>query len=108
MTEHCLILTTCPDDETADTLAATLLKRRLAACVTALPGGRSLYEWQGRVEHEKEVVLLIKSREEAYPALEATLREHHPYELPEIVKVPITGGLAPYLAWIDNSVDTSA
>ena len=89
----------------ADEVASTLVNEHLAACVNILPAGRSVYEWQGRVEKEEEHVLLIKSREDRLKALESRLLAIHPYELPEIIAVPIEAGYAPYLAWIDTQLD---
>ena len=100
-----LAITTCPDMEVADTIASALVGERLAACVNILPGARSVYEWQGKVEKEQEVVLLIKSRSDKLSVLEARLLELHPYELPELIVVPLVGGLAPYLSWIETQLD---
>lgn len=100
-----LIMTTCPNLELAESLASALIGERLAACVNILPAGRSIYEWQGKIEKEDEHVLLIKSRVDRLPELEIKLMELHPYELPELIAVPITEGLAPYLSWIDTQLD---
>lgn len=93
---HC----SCPDTASADAIAAALVEERLAACVTALPGARSTYRWQGRVEQAQEVLLMIKTARERLDALTARIRALHPYELPEVVAVEATGGLAPYLQWV--------
>ncbi|NJD26533.1 MAG: divalent-cation tolerance protein CutA [Betaproteobacteria bacterium] len=95
-----LVLTNCPDQATADTIAQALVRSRLAACVNILAPARSLYRWQGAVESATEIPLLIKSTAAAYPALEARLRELHPYEVPEIVAVPVERGLPAYLNWV--------
>jgi periplasmic divalent cation tolerance protein len=100
-----LIITTCPNMEVAESLANTLVGEQLAACVNILPAGLSIYEWQGKVERESELVLLIKSRSDRLPALESHLREAHPYELPELIAVPIVEGLSSYLSWIDSQLD---
>lgn len=100
-----LIITTCPNMEVAESLADTLVGEQLAACVNILPAGRSVYEWQGKVERESEHVLLIKSRSDRLPALKSRLREVHPYELPELIAVPIVEGLSSYLSWIDSQLD---
>jgi len=100
-----LAITTCPNAEIADTIASTLVQERLAACVNILPGVRSVYEWQGRLEKAQELVLLIKSRDDKLNALETRLLELHPYELPELIVVPVSGGLAPYLSWIETQLD---
>lgn len=92
---------------TAEDLAKRLVAARLAACVNILPGLTSVYEWKGAVERESELLLLAKTTDERYPALESALREAHPYELPEIVCVPIVAGLSGYLQWIEKSVSSS-
>jgi periplasmic divalent cation tolerance protein len=77
-----------------------LVERRLAACVNIAPGLTSVYLWEGRIERAEEHLLLIKTGVSAYDGLEAAIREHHPYELPEIVAVPIERGSRDYLQWI--------
>lgn len=93
---------------TAKDLAKRLVTSRLAACVNILPGLTSVYEWKGKVESDSELLLLAKTTEARYPALESALRQAHPYELPEIVCVPIVAGLSEYLQWIENNVSASA
>ncbi len=95
-----LVLTNLPDRESAETLARSLVETQLAACVNILPSCRSVYRWEGSVEWADEVPLLIKTTEARYPALEAAIREQHPYEIPEIVAVPVVNGLPEYLAWL--------
>jgi periplasmic divalent cation tolerance protein len=95
-----LVLTNLPDATSARSLADALVGTRLAACVNILAPCRSVYRWQGQVEDAEEVPLLIKTTVERYAALEAAIRRQHPYELPEIVAVPITRGLPDYLAWV--------
>ncbi len=99
-----LVFNTCPDDKTARRIARALVERRLAACVNIIPGLTSIYTWKGAVEEAEERLLLIKTRQGAYRQLEETLQELHPYELPEIVAVPIGMGLPPYLRWIEEHV----
>jgi periplasmic divalent cation tolerance protein len=94
-----LVLTTC-DAATAATLAESLVEQRLAACVNALEGVASTYRWQGRIERGTETMLVIKTTPQRYPALEAHIRSHSGYELPEIVAVRSDGGLAAYLDWV--------
>lgn len=91
--------------DTAQSLVASLLEQRLAACVNIVPGVQSHYEWKGELCCDAEVLLYIKTRRERYEAVEAAIRRLHPYELPEIIAVPITMGLAPYLSWIDQQVE---
>jgi periplasmic divalent cation tolerance protein len=100
--EYCLVLSTCPVGDAAQTLAEALVKERLAACVNILPGLVSVYGWQGALESSQETLLLIKTEQQAYPRLEARLRELHPYELPEIVAIDIARGLPDYLNWISQ------
>jgi periplasmic divalent cation tolerance protein len=95
-----LVITNLPDQAAAVKLAETLIAARAAACINILPACQSVYHWRGTVERAEEIPLLIKSTEERYPDLERIIREHHPYELPEIVCVPITRGLPEYLQWI--------
>jgi periplasmic divalent cation tolerance protein len=95
-----LVLTNLPDRDTALTLARALVERRVAACVNVMAECTSVYRWQGKVEEAAEVPMLIKTSQAAYPDLERALRELHPYELPEIVAVPLTHGLPDYLGWV--------
>ena len=95
-----LVLTNLPDRESAESLAQTLVERRLAACVNVLAPCRSVYRWKGTVEAAGEVPVLIKTTEACYAALAAAIRERHPYELPEIIALPVTAGLSGYLAWV--------
>ena len=102
--DFCIVLASCPDDETAKTLAEGLIGRGLAACVNILPGMTSVYRWEGRLERTRESLLLIKTRTDCFGALQEYLVAKHPYEVPEIVAVPIEAGLAAYLSWVDASV----
>ena len=95
-----LVLTNLPDDASAQALATALVSERLAACVNILAPCRSTYRWQNAIENEQEVPLLIKTTAARYPALESAIRASHPYELPEIIAVPIAHGLPDYLAWL--------
>ena len=100
--ETLLVITTLPDEKHAQTLATALVEAKLAACVNILAPCRSVYRWQGQIEDATEVPLLIKTTAERYAALEAAIRQQHPYELPEIIAVPIDRGLPDYLAWVGN------
>lgn len=95
-----LVLTNLPDRAAAEKLAELLLEKRVAACVNILAPCRSVYRWQGAVQRDEEHPMLIKTTREAYAALEAAIRAHHPYELPEVVAVPIELGLTAYLDWL--------
>ncbi|MEI7612493.1 MAG: divalent-cation tolerance protein CutA [Betaproteobacteria bacterium] len=98
--EILLVLTNLPDHTAAETLATALVDQRLAACVNILPPCRSIYRWQGTVERADEVPLLIKTTSSRYASLEAAIRAAHPYDVPEIIALPITQGLPEYLAWV--------
>jgi periplasmic divalent cation tolerance protein len=95
-----LVLTTLPERRGAEALARELLAARLAACVHIGPAVQSLYHWRGQIETTDEIPLAIKTRAVLYSQVEDAIRARHPYELPEIVAVPITDGLPAYLAWI--------
>ena len=97
-----LVLTTCPNRRAAQRIARTLVEERLAACVNIVPVAQSVYCWRGKIESAREFLLIIKSLKRAYAKLEKRLRALHPYELPEVIAVPITNGSRPYLAWIAN------
>jgi periplasmic divalent cation tolerance protein len=95
-----LVLTNLPDRAAAERLADLMLEKRLAACVNILAPCRSVYRWKGAVQHDEEHPLLIKTTAERYPELEKALRAAHPYELPEIIAVPVERGLPAYLEWV--------
>jgi periplasmic divalent cation tolerance protein len=96
-----LVLTNCPDEEVANTIALAVVEARLAACVNILPRVQSIYRWQGGVESATEIPLFIKSTATSYPALQETIRALHPYEIPEIISLPVTHGLSAYLNWVE-------
>lgn len=98
-----LVLTTWPDAVGAQRLARTLLERRLAACVNILPPMTSVYTWEGRTTSGEEHQLLIKTTSTHFDAVQHAIVEEHPYELPEIIAIPIQRGLPAYLQWIDES-----
>lgn len=100
MTDTLIVLTTLPDADHAAALAARLVEERLAACVNILPPCTSVYRWEAQIETAVEVPLLIKTSAARYAALEAAIRAHHPYELPEVVAVPVERGLPAYLDWV--------
>jgi periplasmic divalent cation tolerance protein len=99
-TELCAVLTTAPDEGVAATLARALVEERLAACVNLIPGARSIYRWEGALQDDSEVVLIIKSHRNRTQALAARINDLHPYELPEVLVLPVSGGSVPYLEWI--------
>jgi periplasmic divalent cation tolerance protein len=95
-----VVLTSLPDRETAQAVARALVEGRLAACVSVGPAVESMYHWRGRIETAAEVPLAIKTRAVLYSKVEAEIRRLHPYELPEVVAVPVAHGFEPYLDWI--------
>lgn len=98
-----VVLCTCPDPEFASDLASILVDSALAACCNIIPAISSVYRWQGQVETSEEVLMLIKTTEDRYPALEEAISAHHPYELPEIIAVPVINGLPGYLSWVGEN-----
>ena len=99
---YCIVITTAPDREEAEHLAEGILGNQLAACIQ-MSDIRSFFLWEGALQREEEVALTIKTTEKRYTDLEAYIREYHPYDVPEIVKVPVTGGLPGYLSWLDET-----
>ncbi len=96
-----LVITNLPDRDSAARLAHALVEKRLAACVNVLSPCRSIYRWKGKTEDTEEFPMLIKTARSRYPELEAAIRAGHPYELPEIIAVPLAGGLPAYLEWVE-------
>ncbi len=99
MSEYIVVLTTCPDEASAARIAGELLESRLAACVSRQPV-RSTYRWQGRIEDEPEVLLVIKTLGSRFADLEMRLKSLHPYDVPEIIALPVAAGSAAYLSWL--------
>ena len=95
-----LVMTNVPDEKTGEMIARHVVEHRLAACVNCLPGVRSIYRWQEIIEDAKESSLLIKTTAACYTDLEAAIKSLHPYDVPEIIALPITHGLPTYLDWI--------
>ena len=103
-----LVFTNLPDRASAEKLAALLIEQRLAACVNVLAPCISSYRWEGKVQRDEEHPMLIKTAQDRYTELEAAIRANHPYELPEIVAVPISGGLPAYLQWVESETRPAA
>jgi len=103
-TDSLVVLCTLPDREQATRLARALVEERLAACASLVPGLTSVYRWQGAIQQDEEVLLLVKTTQAVYTRLEQRIRALHPYELPEIIAVPIQTGQADYLKWIQESL----
>ncbi|HUX90120.1 MAG TPA: divalent-cation tolerance protein CutA [Gallionellaceae bacterium] len=104
MNEVLLLLTNLPDRDSAQRMAHSLVDSHAAACVNILAECGSVYRWQGKVENASEVPLLIKTTRAAYPRVEELIRAQHPYELPEIIAVPVAAGLPAYLQWVAQEV----
>lgn len=100
--DYLLVLCTCPDRPSAETLAESVVRRHLAACVNLLPGVESVYRWEGKIERGGEVLLLIKTEKQAYARLQDHIQRHHPYQVPEIIALPITAGSTGYLQWVSS------
>ena len=103
-TQAVVILCTAPDEATAQELATLVLAEKLAACVTLLPGATSLYYWEGKMEQEYEVQMLLKSDIDHQEALIACLKSHHPYQTPELLVLPVSHGDSDYLSWLYASL----
>ncbi len=111
-TAFVLAVTTAPSDEEGRRIVRALVERRIIACGTVLPGATSIYRWKGAIEESGEAVVLMKTLEARVAALRETLPALHPYDVPELIVVPITGGHGPYLDWLraetgDGSLETS-
>lgn len=106
-TDCIVILVTCPTRAVARRIAAALVTKRLAACVNVLPGIESTFRWKGKVDHCREILLIIKSTRRLFPALAHALARLHPYEVPEVIALPVTAGAVPYLRWVAASVSSS-
>lgn len=105
MTEYILVLTTVPDKETGRTLTEKLLEERLAACVTQSAACDSSYWWEGKITREQEHLLIIKTRSSLFSQLESRIQALHPYDVPEIIALPISAGSKKYLDWIQEETE---
>jgi periplasmic divalent cation tolerance protein len=101
-----LTLCTCPDEATAEALAESLVDEGLAACVNILPGVLSVYRWEGRLAKDNEVLLLIKTTEQRLAELTALIQTQRPYDVPEVIALPIVAGLDNYLEWVRTCTRT--
>lgn len=97
---HLVVLTTAPTAEAGRTIVRALVERRLVACGTVLPGGTSIYRWRGAVEEQDEALVVLKTTSARWPELAVALPQLHPYEVPELIALPVAAGYAPYLAWL--------
>ena len=103
-TDHLVVLCTCPTLHDADAIATALLEERLAACVNRVPDTRSIYRWQGRIEKDDEILLVIKTTRARFDAVEAAISALHPADVPEIIGLPIVVGATGYLDWVTEAV----
>ena len=101
-----VVLSTCPDRETAEHIAKELVEARLAACVNVLPHIRSIYQWEGAVVQADEVLMIVKTTPERTAALCARLVELHPYDMPEAIALDVADGTEMYLGWVEASVES--
>jgi periplasmic divalent cation tolerance protein len=104
LAEPIVVLTTCPDEAVAARIARDLVESGLAACVSRVGPVHSTYRWQEAIQDEPEVLLVIKTVSTRYPELEMRLKSIHPYEVPEIITLPVTSGSADYLSWLREAV----
>ena len=103
-----VVFCTCPDQASAERIAATVVEERLAACVNMLPGLTSIYRWREQIQRDTELLLLLKTQGAVYPLLEARIHELHPYDVPEIIALPVRMGSSAYLDWIAANTGASA
>jgi len=101
---HIVTLCTVPDKKAGERIARALVEERLAACVNIVPGVASFYRWEGKVEEASEQLLVIKTAAERFEAVKARIKALHPYDVPEIIAIPITAGNREYLDWITDSI----
>lgn len=100
--EVLVVLVACPPDR-AQAIADALVEERVAACINVVPGLQSVYRWKGEVHHDSEALLLVKTTRDRFDALKQAVLKHHPYELPEVIAVPVDRGHTPYLKWVIES-----
>ena len=103
MNNYIIVLSTCNSTDIASLIAETLVSNKLAACVNIVKGIESVYQWQGKIEHDHEHLLIIKTRQSLFQQVQSAIQELHNYELPEIIAVPIDTGEKNYLNWIQSA-----
>lgn len=102
-TDYLIVLCTCPSAGDADAITTALLEQRLAACVNRVPAVRSMYRWEGRIETDDEVLLVIKTTAQNFDRLEETIVAMHPHDVPEVIGMPVVVGSKAYLDWVEES-----
>jgi periplasmic divalent cation tolerance protein len=105
VTDALVVLVTVPDAGTAAELARALVEERLAACGNVVPGLRSIYRWEGQLHDEAEALLVLKTTRARFEALREAVLRMHPYQVPEVLALPVEAGSAPYLAWLAGQVE---
>ena len=105
LSEHIVVYITAPGEEEAAGLARTLVEEKLAACVNMVSNVRSIYSWQGRIEDDKELLMIVKTQRHLFDRLAAKVREIHSYDVPEIIALPIVEGSPDYLRWLQDSTE---
>ena len=99
-----IVLITCANKEEAEKIASSLVEEKLAACVNMIDGVKSVFHWQGKLDKAEEILLIAKTQEQKLPAIIDKVKSLHSYEVPEVIALPIEGGSAAYLKWIDGSL----
>lgn len=100
---HIVVLVTARDTQEAERIARHVVEKKVAACVNIVPGVRSIFRWEGKVDDAQEVLLILKSRQELFDMLAREVKSVHSYDVPEIIALPIVGGYEPYLKWVSDS-----
>ena len=103
MDDYIIVFNTCNSEDIASSISDSLVREKLAACVNIVKGIESVYQWQGKIEHDKEILLIIKTRQSLFLQVQNAIQELHDYELPEIIAVPIDTGEKNYLNWIKSA-----
>jgi periplasmic divalent cation tolerance protein len=104
MTDKIVVLTTCAAEADAERMARSLIAGRLAACVTVVPGARSFYRWKDGIESAGEFLLIVKTSRDLFGALQEEMEKLHPYEVPELIALPVVAGAENYLSWLQSNL----
>ncbi len=105
MTEYIIVFITAPNEEEAAGISQAIVGERLAACVNIIPSVRSIYRWQGRIEDEQEVLMIVKTKKSLFERLQGRVKELHSYSVPEIIGLPLVKGSKQYLDWLGQETD---
>ena len=108
MDKYIIVFSTVPDKDSAHKITQAILTKRLAACITITPAVQSSYWWQGKITMEEELQLVIKTQDKLYSRLEKMILQLHPYEVPEIIALPVIRGYSQYLGWVEAETSSSA